>query len=233
MDHEDGIALTRHLLLALLLIPGCRSQAAPDGIQETMGNETITTPGYPVGEFQEGPQRILKTIDGQDTLLLQRWDDPSKTLEVPVEALRLVAPNAKRTHVGLCAGNKAATIGARGTRNRAFYRNPRVACAAFTAFCFRHCGRRGLSFSASQQYAQVRKRGGRLVASRVSTRYAPYFKYYQQGDLLFFHKGRGRIGHVEICVANGWTVGTSSSAGRVGRRRIGNRGFSQMSVVRL
>lgn len=210
-----------------------RLSPARDGILETEEDRSISVPGFPVGKFAEGPQRILTLIDGQDTLLLTRLDDPSITLEVPVAALRLVAPNAKRTGTGLCAGNKAYSIGLKGTRNRAFYKNPRVACAAFTAFCYRHCGRAGLSFSASQQYAQVRKRGGRLVASRVSTRYAPYFRYYQKGDLLFFHKGGGRIGHVEICVGGGWTVGTSSSAGRVGRRRIGNRGFSLMSVVRM
>jgi cell wall-associated NlpC family hydrolase len=126
------------------------------------------------------------------------------------------------------------TTGRRQPRNRLFYRpNPRIACAAYTAYILRHCGRGGGSYSATAQYGQLRRWGGKLVATKMSTRYTPYFKYLKAGDFIFFHKAGGRIGHVEIYVGNGRVSGTSSSAGRVGIRRMGNRGFRLASVVRI
>ncbi len=237
MPSRDQLILWGGLVVAILLVwlwahLTTPAHSAGTPTQSAARISRVTEPAYAVGEFQEPEAEIQTTIDGKETIRLQSQVPGLPPIEVPVTALKLVAARAVQTKVGKCAGSKAYQIGQRGTRNRAFYRNPRVACAAFTAFCFRHCGRRGLSFSATQQYAQVRRRGGKLVAARVSTRYAPYYPYYRRGDLLFFHKGR-RMGHVEISVGGGWTVGTSSSAGRVGRRRVGNRGFARMSVVRM
>ena len=220
----------RPLLAALLLMLPAGAQ---NGLPEAGEDETITVPGYPVGEFREPRQRVLKTVEGQEILLLTRLDDPRQTLEVPVAALRLVQPMAKQTKVGVCCGKTARRVGAGRPRNRLFYRNPRIACAAYTAYILRHCGRPGGSFSASAQYAQLRKRGAKLVATKMSTRYTPYFRYLRAGDFLFFHKRGGRIGHEEIYGGNGLTSGTSSSEGRVGIRRIGNRGFAVVTVLRV
>ena len=194
---------------------------------------TVTQPGYAVGEFREPPMRILTRLQGRETIRLQHLWVPGKSIMVPVEELKLVAPNAKVTNLGKCVGKQAVRQGNARTRNRVFLRQWRVACAAFTAFCMRHCGRPGGSFAVRTQYAQVRKRGARIIASKVSTKYAPWYPFYRPGDLLFFHKSGGRMGHMEISIGGGWTVGTSSSAGYVARRRVGNRGFTRMSVVRL
>lgn len=194
---------------------------------------SMTVPGYPVGEFREAPQRILTTVSGQESVLLYRLDDPTHTLTAPIVALKLVSPAARQTQLGRCAGPTALKVGRGRPRNRQFYRNPRIACAAYTAFILRRCGRPGGSFSASTQYAQLRRRGATIVATKMSTRYGPYFSYLKSGDFLFFHKGGGRIGHLEIYVGNGQTSGTSSSEGRVAIRKVGNRGFRLMSVLRI
>jgi hypothetical protein len=203
-----------------------RREAAAD-------EDSIGVEGFQAGEIVEPPYRILTVIEGKDTITLRHQWLPGKTLEVPVEELKLVAPRARQTKIGVCAGNRAARQGALRTRNRIFLRQWRVACAAFTGFCCRPCGRPGLSYVAHTQYNQLRKRGARLVASRVSTRYAPFYPYFKKGDYLFFWKSGNRIGHVEVSMGGGWTVGTSSSAGYVARRRTGNRGFRTMSVLRL
>lgn len=176
---------------------------------------------------------ILQSINGQETITIRHQWLAGQEMTVPVSELRLVSPNAKQTAIGVCAGKRAARQGNLRTRNRVFLRTWRVACAAFTGFCVRPCGRPGLSFVAHTQYQQLLKRGGKLVASKASTRYAPFYPYFKKGDYLFFWKSGRRIGHCEVCVGGGWTVGTSSSAGYVARRRVGNRGFRTMSVVRL
>lgn len=194
-----------------------------------------SVPSFTVqGGFVEPEAPILTAIDGRETVTLQHQWLPGKEITVPVAELRLIAPKATQTHVGKCAGNQAARQGNARTRNRAFLPSaPRIACAAFTAYCARKCGRPGLSFGAHAQYSQLRKRGGKLVISRGSTRHIPFYARLKKGDYLFFWKSGSRIGHVEIAVGGGWTVGTSSSAGYVARRRIGNRGFARYSVVRL
>jgi hypothetical protein len=194
--------------------------------------ERAVVPSFTVGgtDFTEPAAPIVTSIDGKDTITLRL---PRKEVTIPIRELKLVAPKALQTKLGVCAGKHAVIQGNARTRNRAFYRNPRIACAAFTAYCARKCGRPGLSFGAHAQYSQLRRRGGRLVASKASTRYAPWYPYWRRGDYLFFWKSRNRIGHCEISVGGGWTVGTSSSAGYVARRRTGNRGFARMSVVRL
>ncbi len=213
--------------LALLLasLAQRRGEGAPGAAAR------ITLPGYPVGEFVEPPPRILTILDGRRTVTLQhllhQWPD----ITAPVGALRLVNPRAPQTNFGRRVGAIALKLGIQGIRNGRFYRRPRIACAAFVSYVLRKAGRPGYSFAVNTLYAQVRRKHGILVASRVSTRYTPFYQWYRPGDLLFFHRGR-RLGHVEIYIGGGNTVGTSSSALRLGVRRVGNRGFSQMSVVR-
>lgn len=192
-------------------------------------------PAFTVGgtEFTEPEARVATQIDGKETITLHHLWLPGKEITVPVTELSLVSRNAKQTAIGVCAGKRAERQGNLRTRNKVFLRRWRVACAAFTGFCCRPCGRPGMSFVAHTQYTQLRKRGAKLVASKVSTRYAPFYPYFKRGDYLFFWKSGSRIGHVEVSMGGGWTVGTSSSAGYVARRRTGNRGFSRMSVVRL
>lgn len=195
--------------------------------------QTVTLPGYAVGEFREPAVTILRAIDGRRVLSLRSLVPGLPPIEAPVEALRLVQTKAVRTKIGSCCGSHALAVGRKQPRNSLFYRRPRIACAAYTAYIGRHCGRAGLSYSASAQYAQLRRRGGQLVAAKMSTRYIPYLRYLKSGDFIYFHKGGGRIGHTEIYVGNGLVSGTSSSAGRVGIRRLGNRGFALCSVIRL
>lgn len=203
--------------------------------QEQEKEGPVIIPGFVVGdgEFIEPPVSIATTIDGKDAVLLRHQWLPEKEMEVPVTELKLVSRNAKQTAIGVCAGKRAERQGNLRTRNRAFLRQWRVACAAFTGFCCRPCGRPGMSYVAHTQYSQLRKRGAKLVASKASTKYAPYYPYFRKGDYLFFWKSSNRIGHVEVSMGGGWTVGTSSSAGYVARRRVGNRGFRTFSVVRL
>lgn len=193
-----------------------------------------TVPSFTVaGGFVEPEAEILTRIDGKDTITLKHQWVPGREVTLPVAELKLVAPKAAQTHVGKCAGSRAARQGDLRTRNRVFLRQWRVACAAFSAFCARPCGRKGLSYVAHTQYQQLRKRGGKLVISRGSTRNIAYHGFLKRGDYLFFWKSKNRIGHVEVAVGGGWTVGTSSSAGYVARRRIANRGFRTYSVIRL
>lgn len=228
--------LALRILLAVLVIAALygiltatvfRAEAAP------ARPATMTVPGYAVGEFHEPPQHILTRINGRETIRLKHLWLKGKSIEVPVTELKLVSPTTKTTTFGNCVGNQAVRQGNARTRNRIFLRQWRVACAAFCAYCQRHCGRTGMSFAVRTQYAQVRKRGARIIASKVSTKYAPYYKWFKKGDLFFFHKAGGLMGHMEICIGGGWTVGTSSSAGYVAKRRVGNRGFKLMSVIRL
>lgn len=193
----------------------------------------MTVPGYPVGEFKEPPVAILTQVNGKTTIRLKRLDDPTQTLEAPVEALKLVDIFSRQTKLGICTGKTALRIGKTRPRNRRYYFNARIACAAYTAAILRHCGRPGGSFSASAQYAQLRRRGAKVVSTKMSTRYNPYQAYLKSGDFIFYHKAGGRIGHVEIYVGSGKVSGTSSSAGYVAIRRIGNRGFARCSVLRL
>jgi hypothetical protein len=193
-----------------------------------------SVPAFTVeGGFVEPEVEIETQINGKETVTLQHQWLPGKEITVPVTELRFVSRAAKQTHIGVCAGKRAARQGDLRTRNRVFLKQWKVACAAFTAFCCRPCGRSGLSFSAHQQYNQLRKRGGKLVISKGSTRSIAYHNVLRRGDYLFFWKSGSRIGHVEIAMGGGWTVGTSSSAGYVARRRIANRGFRTYSVVRL
>lgn len=194
--------------------------------------QTVTLPGYAVGEFHEPPVVILRAIDGRRVLSLRSLVPGLPPVEAPVEALKLVHPNAKQTNLGRRVGAIALKLGIQGIPNRRYFSHPRIACAAFVSYVMKKAGRSGGSPAVNTLYAQVRRRHGVLVASRVSTRYTPYYQYLRQGDLLFFHRG-SRLGHVEINVGGGKTVGTSSSALRLGVRRIGNRGFAYMSVIRL
>ena len=203
-------------------------------LQPASSAPAARVPAFTVqGGFVEPEATILTHIDGRETVTLHHQWLPGKQITVPVTELKLIAPKAPQTHVGKCAGARAAKQGALRTRNKVFLRQWRVACAAFSAFCARPCGRKGLSYVAHTQYQQLRKRGGKLVISKGSTRNIAYHGYLKQGDYLFFWKSGSRIGHVEVAVGGGWTVGTSSSAGYVARRRIANRGFSRYSVVRL
>jgi hypothetical protein len=195
--------------------------------------KALRLPGFMIGEFKEPSYRILTEIDDQTQILLQHLIDPSQTMEVPVVLLRLVSPYAKQSKLGAKVGVTACATAKRNVSNRLFYRNPRIACAAFTSAMFRKHGVRGLSFAVNTQYPQLRKRGGKLVAVYTSTRYVGFFKHYRRGDLIFFHRSRNRFGHLEFYCGGGMVGGTSSSVGRVGIRRIGNRGFSHMTVLRL
>lgn len=206
------------------------------------------TVGDEHGSFTEPPVAIVQTLGGQETVTLSslladtpaeyRKDEQGSLLPipppivVPVTELRMVQPFAKRTKRGNCCGSYALQLGRRMPRNSTFYHNPRVACAAYTAAVLRHCGRPGASFSATAQYGQLRRWGGKLVATRMSTSYLPYLKYLQAGDYIYFHKG-SRFGHTEVYVGKGLVSGTSSSQGRVAIRRLSKRGFKQCSVVRL
>ncbi len=219
------------LVVVLILIARVYGSAGRPG--RGSSDERSRIPGYPAGEFREPASAIYTSLDGQEVLLLPHLWAPGKTLEAPVVALRLVNPRAPVTARGRCGGRTATSVARKMPRNRRFLPSaPRKACSAFTSYVLRTCGMRGLSFAVNTQYAQVRRRGGKVVASRVSTRYAPYFAFYKPGDLLFFHRGK-RLGHEEIYVGNGLTAGTSSSMLRVAIRRVGNRGFAYMSVVRL
>lgn len=192
----------------------------------------IVQSGYAVGGFHEPPAIILQQIDGQTQIRLESLLYPGIYVEAPVAALGLVAPKAPQTNFGRRVAVIALRAGVQGLPNRRFYRRPRIACAAFVSWVLKKAGRSGYSLAVNPMYAQVRRRHGVLVAARVSTRYTPYLRYYKPGDLLFFHRGN-RLGHVEIYVGGGNTVGTSSSALRLGVRRIGNRGFATMSIVRV
>jgi hypothetical protein len=185
-------------------------------------------PALPAEQLQ-----YRQAVSGQTEVRLQNLVYPWLRSWVPVKALGLVNPRAKVTPRGLLAGAIALKAGRRGFRNSKFLRHaPRVACAAFVSWVLRQVGIRRLSNSASALYSLLRKQRGRLVASQVSTHYAPLFQYLRPGDCLFFWKGR-RISHTEVYVGGGMTVGTSSSMLRVGVRKVGNRGFARFSVVRI
>ncbi len=191
----------------------------------------VYLPGYTVGDFVEYPQPIRATMDGRATVRLRGFWTKGEIV-APVEALRLVNPNARQTNRGRLVGAIALKLGIQGIPNRRYYSHPRIACAAFVSYVMRKAGSPGYPFGVNAFYARIRNRGGVLVAARVSTRYTPYYQYLRQGDLIFYHRGR-RLGHLEVYVGGGKTVGTSSSALRLGVRRIGNRGFSWMSVIRV
>jgi hypothetical protein len=224
---------------------GCRGRMPPPAVQ-TNGEQSISRPHLGVDEeapiystpfliedFVEPRHRILREVDDQTVLLLEHLWLPGVAMETPVEALGLVSPYAKQSRLGSRMGATACATARRGYPNRLYYRpNPRVACAAFVSAMFKKHGVRGYSFAVNTFYPQVRRRGGRLVATYVSTRYHPFFRFYRTGDLIFFHRTRGRFGHLEVYCHSGLTAGTSSSVGRVGVRRMGNRGYTRMSVVR-
>lgn len=215
-----------------LRAPGSGSRSVQTRSPEP-GARSVYLPGFEVGEFFEPPHAIRTTMDDKKTVRLRGfWT--RQEIEVLVEALRLVNPNAKQTNRGRLVGAIALRLGIQGMPNRRFYYRPRIACAAFVSYVMKRAGeRRGFSFAVNTFYPQIRKRGGVLVASRVSTRYAPFYRYLRQGDLVFYHyPGRARMGHMEIFVGGGKTVGTSSSALRLGVRRIGNRGYAVMSIIR-
>lgn len=194
----------------------------------------IVEPAYTVAGVLEQPS-ILFSIDGEERVHLPHLIEPEQSIEALIVALKLVQPYARRSKLGSSVGYFARRTAARGPANRRFLpSNPGRACAAFVDYCFKPYTRQRYSYAVNTMYPQMRKRGGRLVAARVSTRYAPYFKYYQAGDILFFHKSGGsRLGHVEIYVGKGLTAGTSTSERRVGIRRVGNRGFRWMTVIRM
>ena len=231
----DRLLLALCVALALLALVAILKAAWGDRFNlEDDDDQTITVPGYPVGEFREPRTRIYTRLDGQEQVLLEHFFVPGKALEVPVKELRLVNPRAKQSKRGTCAGVFARNVARRMPRNSRFLpRAPRIACSAFTSYILKSCGLKGMSYAVNGQYAQLRRRGAKIVASRMSTRYTPYFRYLKSGDLLFFHKRGGRMGHEEIYVGNGLTAGTSSSMLRVGIRRVGNRGFSTMTVLRI
>lgn len=195
------------------------------------GAQTVTLPGYAVGEFHEPPVVILRTINGREKVslqhLLHQWPD----LIVEVKELRLVNTKRRQSNYGRRIAAIALKLGIQGIPNRRYFSHPRIACAAFVSYVMVKAGGRRFSYAVNTLYPQVRKRGGTLIATRVSTRYTPYYRYLAGGDLIFYHRGR-RLGHVEIFVGGGKTVGTSSSKLRLGVRGIGNRGFAYMSVLR-
>lgn len=226
--------------LAVLFSVAIRSaapeeQAQPIKAQTAARDESPVVPAYTVadefGSFSEPEAPVLTTFTGKNRVRLAHLWESGREIEVPVVWLRLVNPSTLQSAWGSCVGRTAKRVGRKQPRNRLFYRNPRIACAAYTAYIHRQCKHPGFSYSATAQYGQLRKRGWRLVASRVSTRYAPYFRFYRPGDQIFFHKG-SRFGHTEQYVGNGLTSGTSSSEGRVAIRRVGNRGFRLMTVLR-
>jgi hypothetical protein len=194
----------------------------------------MTVPGYPVGEFFEPPQQILRTWQGKTTMRLKSLVPGRPDIFAPVEALRLVNPRARHSRLGTRVGLTARRVASSMPRNSRFLPSaPRVACAAFTSYILVKSGGKRHSYAVNVAYPQLRRRGGKIVASRVSTRYAPYYQWYKPGDFLFFHKRGNRLGHQEIYVGGGLTAGTSSSMLRVGIRRVGNRGFKLMTVLRL
>ena len=193
-----------------------------------------TIRGYRVGEFTEPPATILATLDGKERITLQHLLHEWPDLIVPVTELRLVNPKAKQSKLGARVGVVARRVAARMPSNRKFLpRSPRVACAAFVSYVIKTAGGKPISYAVNTAYPQLRKRGGKIVASRVSTRYVAYMKHYRPGDVLFFHKGGNRLGHMEVYVGNGMTAGTSSSMLRVAIRRTGNRGYALMTVLRI
>lgn len=218
--------------MGLLLGAGCAAPGSQMGSQTS--HETVRTviSGYAVGPYREPEQMILRELDGETRLLLESINNPLHYLDAPVTAMRLVNPKAPQTNLGRKMAAIALREGVQGLPNGRFYSHPRIACASFVSSVMRRAGRSGGSAAVNTLYAQVRKRHSVLVATRVSTRYTPYYRWYMPGDLLFFHRG-SRLGHVEIYVGGGNTVGTSSSRLRLGVRRVGNRGFAYMSVVRI
>lgn len=213
---------------------------------------TILQAGYTVGEetdgspFQEPPMAILRLWKGSETVTLRdlleqtpqafrEGEVPHPPITVPVEALRLVNPKARQTILGVRVGNTAYKTALGKPRNSKYYRpNPRVACAAFVSAMFKANGVRGLSFAVNTLYPQLRKRGGKVVVSRMPTRYSREINYLKAGDILFFHHRRGsRLAHTEVYVGRGLTAGTSSSVGRVAVRKVGNRGFTQVTAIRV
>jgi hypothetical protein len=158
---------------------------------------------------------------------------PGTYRTLDIRELRLVHPHARQSNRGRLLAAIALRAGRHGYPNRKFLRsNPRLACAAFLSWCLRQTKFGYTSNSASQLYRNLLHHGGKLVAEHMNTRYIPYLVYYKPGDCLFFWKGR-RIGHTEVYVGGGSTVGTSSSSLHIGIRKLGNRGFSTVSVIRL
>lgn len=186
-------------------------------------------PALPAEQLQ---YRVSIAHPGEIEVRLQSLVYPWISEWVPVKALGLVNPKAKQTLRGVHLASIANREGRLGLPNRRFYSRPRIACAAFVSWCLRQVGWRWTSNSAQGLYNLLRKHGGKLVAKNVSTRYTPYFVYFKAGDVLAFSRG-GRIRHVEVYIGAGMTVGTSSSALHVGIRRVGNRGYSRMDVIRI
>jgi NlpC/P60 family len=220
---------TGFLLLALLLAGS--GGPVPPASATTPGAVVmpVPEPGHPVElRIPAGPDGLQRAEVRLQSLLypwLRSW--------IPVRALGLVNPRAKQTLRGVHLASVANREGRRGRPNRRFYSRPRIACAAFVSWCLRQVGWRWTSNSAQGLYNLLRAHGGKLVAAKVSTRYTPFFSYMKAGDVIAFWKGSRRIGHVEIYIGGGMTVGTSSSALHVGIRRVGNRGFARMSVIRI
>ncbi len=189
--------------------------------------------GYQAGEFQEPPKSILQQINGKETIRLKSLLYPGKSIEVPVRELKLVAPKAKQTNFGRLVGAIALKDGIRGLPNKRYFSHPRIACAAFVSSVFRRAGRPGYSFAVNTFYAQERKHHGVLIASRVSTKYAPWYQWYKSGDeIYYYYNGGSRFAHMEVYVGGGKSSGTSSSKLHLAVRPIGNRGFRLMNVVR-
>lgn len=225
-----GVVLLAAALTLLSILSGVR--LAEGALAAPAAEKKRYLPAYVAGGYVEPVHGILTTLDGRETItlshLLHQWPD----ITVPVVELRLVNPGARQTNRGRLVGAIALRLGIQGIPNRRYYYKPRIACAAFVSYVMRRAGdRRPYSYAVNTFYPQIRRRGGVLVAARVSTRYTPYYRHLKPGDLIFFHRGR-RFGHLEIFVGGGKTVGTSSSALRLGVRAIGNRGFRAMSVVR-
>lgn len=209
-----------------------RAEAAPAA--PAARTASVTLPGYAVGEFQEPPVRILTVIAGKERITLHHLLGLLPPIEVAIEDLRLVNPRAPHTKLGTRVGMNAKRVASSMPRNSRFLPSaPRVACAAFTSYILVKSGGKRHSYAVNTAYPQLRKRGGKIVAARVSTRYVGYYKWYKPGDFLFFHKRGNRLGHQEIYVGGGLTAGTSSSMLRVGIRRVGNRGYAAMTVLRL
>ncbi len=216
--------MNRLPLLACLVLLLTPSFAAPKALSEAQLDKE--------GQAQLSWDERSPIITQGTILRVESLTDPGVYLDIPLSELRLVHPYARQSALGVRIGALARVYGRQRPANRRFWRNGRIACAAFVSYVLKKAGWRHGSPSVRALYGQTRRYGGRVVAVRVSTRHTAWFPLYKAGDLIFFHRG-GRLGHVEIYLGGGLVAGTSSSVGRVGIRRISARGFSQMTIIRL
>src|SRR6185369_2120601 len=101
--------------------------------------------------------------------------EPGVFLDIPIEELRLVNPYARQTALGVRIGALARIYGKQRPANRQFWRNSRVACAAYVSYVLRKAGWRHGSPSATALYGLTRKYGGRLFGTNISTRHVRFY----------------------------------------------------------